>query len=31
MWEVSTTEEFDDWFCELDDDAMVEVIEKSNC
>jgi hypothetical protein len=28
MWDVSTTEEFDNWFCELDDDAKVEVIAK---
>jgi hypothetical protein len=28
MWEVATTDEFDDWFADLNDDAQVEVIAK---
>lgn len=28
MWEVATTDEFDEWFADLDEDAQVEVIAK---
>lgn len=28
MWHVATTEEFDAWFTELDDDAQAEIIAK---
>ena len=28
MWEVATTDEFDDWFADLGNDAQVEVIAK---
>ncbi len=28
MWHVATTDEFDDWFSELDEDSQAEVIAK---
>ncbi len=28
MWEVATTDDFDEWFADLNDDARVEVIAK---
>lgn len=28
MWEVATTDEFDGWFAELDEDAQAEIIAK---
>jgi hypothetical protein len=28
MWEVATTDEFDEWFAELDEDAQAEIIAK---
>jgi hypothetical protein len=28
MWEVATTDEFDDWFADLGEDAQVEIIAK---
>jgi hypothetical protein len=30
MWEVRTTEEFDDWFAALDEDGQVELIAEVN-
>ena len=30
MWEVRTTEDFDGWFADLDEDGQVEVIAKVN-
>lgn len=28
MWEVATTDEFDEWFADLDEDAQAEIIAK---
>src|SRR5947207_868166 len=28
MWQVATTDEFDDWFADLDEDAQAELIAK---
>src|SRR5947209_2711054 len=30
MWEVTTTEQFDEWFAALDEEAQAEVIAKVN-